>query len=73
MRLDKFMQVSRIIKRRTIAKEVIDQDLVTVNSKSAKPSTEIKENDVIGVTFRGVLRNYKVISIKPPVVEEVIE
>lgn len=73
MRLDKFMQVSRIIKRRTVAKEVIDQDLVTVNGKQAKPSTEIKENDVIGVTFRGALRQYKVLTIKPPKVEEVIE
>lgn len=73
MRLDKFMQVSRIIKRRTVAKEVIDQDLVTVNGKQAKPSTEIKENDVIGVTFRGALRQYKILTIKPPKVEEVIE
>lgn len=73
MRLDKFMQVSRIIKRRTVAKEVIDQDLVTVNGKQAKPSTEIKENNVIGVTFRGALRQYKVLTIKPPKVEEVIE
>lgn len=73
MRLDKFMQVSRIIKRRTVAKEVIDQDLVTVNDKQAKPSTEIKENDLIGVTFRGLLRKYRVITIKPPKVEEVIE
>lgn len=72
MRLDKFMQVSRIIKRRTVAKEVIDQDLVTVNNKVAKPSTEIKENDIIGVTFRGMLRQYKVITIKPPKVEEVL-
>lgn len=73
MRLDKFMQVSRIIKRRTVAKEVIDQDLVTVNGKQAKPSTEIKENDVIGVTFRGALRQYRVLTIKPPKVEEIIE
>jgi len=72
MRLDKYMQVSRIIKRRTVAKEVIDQDLVVVNDKPAKPSTEVKENDVIGVTFRGILRQYKVISIKPPKVEEIL-
>ena len=51
MRLDKYLKVSRIIKRRTVASEACEQGKVTVNGKVAKPSTAIKEGDVIEVTF----------------------
>ena len=51
MRLDKFLKVSRIIKRRTIANEACDTDHVSVNGKSAKASYEVKVGDVIAVTF----------------------
>lgn len=47
MRLDKYLKVTRLIKRRTIAKEVIDQDVVYVNDRIAKPSKEIQEGDII--------------------------
>ena len=47
MRLDKYLKVSRIIKRRVIAKEVIDSGNVLVNSKVAKASTEVKIGDKI--------------------------
>ena len=47
MRLDKFLKVSRLIKRRTIAKEIIDEDVVLVNEKVAKPSKEIHVGDEI--------------------------
>jgi len=51
MRLDKFLKVSRLIKRRTVANEACDTDHVTVNGKKAKASYDVKVDDVIEVTF----------------------
>ena len=51
MRLDKFLKVSRLIKRRTVANEACDTDHVTVNGKRAKASYDVKVDDVIEVTF----------------------
>lgn len=51
MRVDKFLKLSRIIKRRTIAKEACAQGRVLVNDKAAKPGTEIKVSDVIELNF----------------------
>ena len=51
MRLDKFLKVSRIIKRRTVANDACDADHVTVNGKRAKASYEVKENDIIEISF----------------------
>ncbi len=49
MRLDKFLKVSRIIKRRTVAKDFAENERVMVNGKIAKPSTEVKVGDVISL------------------------
>ena len=51
MRLDKFLKVSRIIKRRTVANDACDAEHVTVNGKRVKASYDVKEGDVIEVTF----------------------
>lgn len=51
MRLDKFLKVSRIIKRRTIAKEACDTGRVYINGKPAKPGTDVKVNDTIEIRF----------------------
>ena len=51
MRLDKYLKVSRIIKRRTVANEACDAEHVTVNGRRAKASYEVKEGDVIAVGF----------------------
>lgn len=51
MRLDKYLKVSRIIKRRTVAKEVCESGRININDKVAKPSTKIKEGDIIEITF----------------------
>lgn len=51
MRLDKFLKVSRIIKRRTIANEACDAGRVLVNDKPAKASTNVKVGDVITIKF----------------------
>ncbi|MGN1030207.1 MAG: RNA-binding S4 domain-containing protein [Butyricicoccaceae bacterium] len=51
MRLDKYLKVSRLIKRRTIANEACDNDRITVNGKPAKASYQVKVGDVIEITF----------------------
>lgn len=51
MRLDKFLKVSRIIKRRTLSKEIAESERVLVNDKVAKPSTQLKIGDLITVEF----------------------
>ena len=51
MRLDKYLKVSRVIKRRTLANEVADAGLVLVNGKPAKASYTVKIGDIIEVTF----------------------
>ena len=51
MRLDKFLKVSRLIKRRTVANEACDAGRVTVNGKVAKASQEVKPGDIIGIGF----------------------
>lgn len=51
MRLDKFLKVSRLIKRRTVAKDVSEQGRVLLNGREAKPSTTVKVGDEITVQF----------------------
>ena len=51
MRLDKFLKVSRIIKRRTVSKEISESSRVNVNGKMAKPSTKLKIGDIIEIEF----------------------
>ncbi len=51
MRLDKFLKVSRLIKRRTVANEVSDMGRVLVNGNPAKPAKQLKENDIITIEY----------------------
>lgn len=51
MRLDKYLKVSRIIKRRTVANDACDADHVTVNGRRAKASYDVKEGDVLEIAF----------------------
>ena len=51
MRLDKFLKVSRLIKRRTLAKEVADQGRISINGVQAKASSNVKEGDELTVRF----------------------
>ncbi|WP_054956726.1 RNA-binding S4 domain-containing protein [Paenibacillus dakarensis] len=51
MRVDKFLKVSRLIKRRTVAKDVSDQGRVLINGREAKPSSTVKVGDEITVQF----------------------
>ena len=51
MRLDKYLKTARILKRRTVSKELADQQRVYDNGRIAKPSTDVKEGDLIKVIF----------------------
>ena len=51
MRLDKWLKVSRLIKRRTVANEACDAGRVTVNTQPAQPSVRLKEGDIIEIQF----------------------
>ena len=64
MRLDKYLKVSRIIKRRTVANEACDHAHVTVNGRPAKASYDVKENDVIEVSFGARTLKLRVVSVK---------
>ncbi len=63
MRLDKYLKVSRIIKRRTVAKEASEGGRVTINGKAAKPSSEVKEGDVLEIRFGEKLARYRVLAV----------
>jgi len=63
MRLDKYLKVSRIIKRRTVANEACGDSLVTVNGKAAKPSHDIKPGDVIEVRYGSRTTRFRVLSV----------
>ncbi len=62
MRIDKYLKVSRLIKRRTVAKEVADHDKITINGKICKPSTDIKVNDIVQIRFGMKIVTFKVLN-----------
>lgn len=66
MRLDKYLKVSRLIKRRTVAKDASDGERVLVNDKIAKPSHMLKENDIITIHFGLKVVTVKVTTLIPP-------
>ena len=66
MRLDKYLKVSRLIKRRTLANEVADAGRVLVNDKPAKASYAVKEGDVIEITFGNKPIKVQVLSTMEP-------
>lgn len=63
MRLDKFLKVSRVIKRRTIAKEVADQGRVQINDIVAKSSSSVSEGDVLTIRYGNKTLQLKIIQI----------
>lgn len=63
MRLDKFLKVSKVIKRRTVANEAADNGRVLVNGKVAKPSVEVKVGDIIEIQFGDKVSKFEIIEI----------
>jgi ribosomal 50S subunit-recycling heat shock protein len=70
MRVDKFLKVSRVIKRRTVANEVCSAGRVTVNGKPAKPGTEIKVGDILEIAFGTGATRIRILDIKETVRKE---
>lgn len=70
MRLDKYLKVSRIIKRRTVAKEACEGGRVSINGKVAKPSTVVKEDDIIEILFGNRTLTAKIVNIAEHVKKE---
>ena len=66
MRIDKFLKVSRVIKRRTVAQEACTGGRITVNGKAVKPSKEVREGDVVTVAFGEGGIAFRVTSVEPP-------
>lgn len=64
MRLDKFLKVSRLIKRRTVANEACDAGRVMVNGKTAKASVKVKPGDVIEIQFGTKVVKAEVLDIR---------
>ncbi len=64
MRLDKFLKVSRLIKRRTVANEACDSSRVTVNGRPAKPSYDVKIGDELTISFGTKQITVRVLEIK---------
>lgn len=71
MRLDKYLKVSRLIKRRTVANDACDAGKVLVNDKVARASYNVKEGDVISITLGARSVTVRVTSVKETVRKEV--
>ena len=63
MRLDKFLKVSRLIKRRTLAKEVAEAERIEINGRLAKPATSVKPGDLITLNYGSRVLTVQVITI----------
>lgn len=64
MRIDKYLKVSRIMKRRTVANELAANQRVEINGKPVKPSHEVKVGDIVGITFGTRKIEVRVLSIQ---------
>ncbi len=69
MRIDKYLKVSRLIKRRTVACEACDQGRVTVNGKVAKPGTDVKVGDIIEIEFGDNTLKVEIVSVSEHVLK----
>ncbi len=63
MRLDKFLKTAQLIKRRTVANEAADEGFIKVNGKEAKPSYNLKQNDIIEIDMWNYYKKIEVINV----------
>ncbi len=70
MRIDKFLKVSRIIKRRTLANEACSKEKVSINGRPAKPGSEVKVGDIVEIRFGENLTRIKVLKVTEHVKKE---
>ena len=67
MRIDKFLKVSRILKRRAVAQEAARAGKVVINGREAKPSREVKAGDVVEILYASGTLKFKVLAVKESV------
>jgi ribosomal 50S subunit-recycling heat shock protein len=67
MRIDKFLKVSRILKRRTVAQEAAKQGKVFVNGKEAKPACQIKVGDVVEIEYTTGTLKFRILNVSETV------
>lgn len=70
MRLDKYLKVSRIIKRRTVAKNASEAGVVLINGKEGKASSKVQEGDILEITFGEKVLKIKVVSLTESIKKE---
>ena len=70
MRLDKFLKVSRIIKRRTVANDACSGGRVSVNGRTAKPGADVKAGDMLEIRFGNRVGKYRILEVKETVRKE---
>ena len=63
MRLDKFLKISRVIKRRTVANDAADKGRISINGKVVKPSHEVKPGDIIEIKFGDSISRFEIVSV----------
>lgn len=63
MRLDKFLKVSRVIKRRTVANDAADSGRIAVNGKIVKPSYEVKVGDIVEIKFGDKVSKFEILQV----------
>ena len=73
MRIDKFLKVSRVIKRRTVANDAADGGRISVNGKVVKPSYEVKIGDIIEIKFGDKTSRFEVLSVPDKVGKDIQE
>ncbi|MEG2116618.1 MAG: RNA-binding S4 domain-containing protein [Clostridia bacterium] len=73
MRIDKYLKVSRIVKRRTVANDAADGGRVEVNGKTVKPSFQLKIGDVVSIAFGNKSLKFKVLSLSEHVKKDDVE
>ena len=67
MRIDKFLKVSRILKRRTVAREACDAGKIYINGKEVKPSQEFKVGDVVELFYTAGSVKFRILAVKETV------
>ncbi len=67
MRIDKFLKVSRILKRRTVARDAALAGKIVINGREAKPSREVKAGDVVEILYSSGTLKFKVLAVKESV------
>ena len=70
MRIDKYLKVSRVVKRRTVANGVCSAGRVLINDKVAKPGTEVKTGDIVTIKFGNGETRFRILTIKETVRKE---